>query len=435
MDRVGLILKTFLLVAVTLAAVPLFAGADAVRENSFAIDFLTFRADQKQKTVVEILCEIPAANLQFVKSEEWFSARYEIAIAVQNLTSFKTSNLTYRDSITVNNFKEIAKAQPHLVRIPLIVSPQEYLISVRIRDLEAGSHFDAHQNLVVPDYWTQPALSDLQLATALSSSNQQLGLRKNQMNIQPCVSKTLPLSQDSIFVYSEIYNLPNSHNGSGGSLRAELSIMNSEGVATKTFDFDYTFIDAPSTLCVGLAIGDLKPGAYTLALTVWDNSGTEFSNRTEFKIVGRKELLSDTEFSKIMRQLAVFASLKELDDLKSLPSAERALGLAKFWQKRDPIPETAQNELQMEFLERISYANEKFIYAKGEGWESEQGQVYVKCGRPTYVDRYKTNLGFRTYEVWEYINLNRKFVFVDIAGFGEFRLVNPREDDDLPFWF
>lgn len=75
------------------------------------------------------------------------------------------------------------------------------------------------------------------------------------------------------------------------------------------------------------------------------------------------------------------------------------------------------------------------VLRKGEGWESDAGRVYIKCGKPNFVDRYKTNLGFKTYEIWEYINLNRKFVFVDIAGFGEFRLVNREESENLPFFF
>jgi GWxTD domain-containing protein len=435
--------KTIFKTLFILAIIPMFciagglSAADNLGHSGYAVDFVTYRAPHQNLSLLEILCEVPAEKLQFVKSSEWYVARYEIFIEVQNSLRPKSSVVTYRDSITVSAYKEIAGAQPHLVRIPLMLPPQEYSLVVRITDMETLVAFETTKRLAIADYWQkQTSISDLQLATALSNTDSRLGLIKNKMFVKPCVSKIFAIERDSLFVYSELYNMKLGGRDNSNLLRATLIIQKKNGDEVKRVVIEHPCIEAPTTFCAGIPINDLKAGDYTLMLTIsGDGVEQQFSKSTTFKLAGGCATISDEDFNTMVRQLAVFASLDELNALRELPRDQRDYGLASFWQKKDPIPETTQNELKVEFLQRLNYANEKFIYAAGEGWESDQGSVYLKCGEPNHVDRYKSNLGYRTYEIWEYVGLNRKFVFVDIAGFGEFRLLNPREDDDLQFLF
>jgi len=78
-----------------------------------------------------------------------------------------------------------------------------------------------------------------------------------------------------------------------------------------------------------------------------------------------------------------------------------------------------------EYYKRIKYANEHFgIYDK-EGYKTDMGLVYVKFGPPDEIDRHPFELDVRAYQVWYYYRLNRKFLFVDVNGYGEYELRYP----------
>ena len=82
------------------------------------------------------------------------------------------------------------------------------------------------------------------------------------------------------------------------------------------------------------------------------------------------------------------------------------------------------NPILNEYYRRIEYANKKFK-ALGEGWRSDMGMIYVTFGPPTNVERHPMDMNSKPYEIWEYNELDRTFIFLDQTGFGDYRLVNP----------
>jgi len=58
---------------------------------------------------------------------------------------------------------------------------------------------------------------------------------------------------------------------------------------------------------------------------------------------------------------------------------ERDQFIEGFWQRRDPTPDTEENEFKEEHYRRIEYANEHFA-AGIPGWKSDRGQMYIKFG-------------------------------------------------------
>jgi GWxTD domain-containing protein len=60
---------------------------------------------------------------------------------------------------------------------------------------------------------------------------------------------------------------------------------------------------------------------------------------------------------------------------------ERDNFIEAFWQRRDPTPDTEENEYKEEHYRRIAYANEH--YAAGiPGWKSDRGRIYIMYGPP-----------------------------------------------------
>ena len=123
---------------------------------------------------------------------------------------------------------------------------------------------------------------------------------------------------------------------------------------------------------------------------------------------------------------------KEIKIYKHLPDKDaREAFIKEFWEKRDPNPETLENEAKIEFDRRIEYINRWFSEktGKGRGWESDRGRVYLLLGEPderstgerTIVDRLWGRMRVQA-EFWVY-NRHRLYLeFRDIKSFGEFRL-------------
>src|SRR5687767_8308788 len=60
---------------------------------------------------------------------------------------------------------------------------------------------------------------------------------------------------------------------------------------------------------------------------------------------------------------------------------EREKFIEEFWRRRDPDPDTDENEFKEEYYERIAYANEHF--ASGiPGWKTDRGRIWIMYGKP-----------------------------------------------------
>jgi GWxTD domain-containing protein len=64
---------------------------------------------------------------------------------------------------------------------------------------------------------------------------------------------------------------------------------------------------------------------------------------------------------------------------------ERDNFIEQFWFRRDPTPDTVENEFKEEHYRRIAYANEHFAAGK-PGWRTDRGMIYVRFGAPDEID-------------------------------------------------
>jgi GWxTD domain-containing protein len=128
---------------------------------------------------------------------------------------------------------------------------------------------------------------------------------------------------------------------------------------------------------------------------------------------------------------------------------ERERFIEEFWRRRDPDPDTDENEYREEYYERIAYANEHF--ASGiPGWKTDRGRIYITWGKPDEVDSHPAGGAYdresyegggstSTYpfERWFYrylpgVGSGVEIEFVDPTGSGEYRIArNPDEKDAM----
>jgi GWxTD domain-containing protein len=139
---------------------------------------------------------------------------------------------------------------------------------------------------------------------------------------------------------------------------------------------------------------------------------------------------------------------EELSAFKKLTTnAERDQFIEAFWQRRDPTPDTAENEYKEEHYRRIAYANEH--YAAGmPGWRTDRGRIYIMYGPPTSIDAHPMGGPYQRpaeegggqtstfpFEVWRYrylegIGQEIEIEFVDDCGCGAYEMTLDRSRKD-----
>jgi len=93
-----------------------------------------------------------------------------------------------------------------------------------------------------------------------------------------------------------------------------------------------------------------------------------------------KQELSKTYKKWLDEDVVYIISDEERKAFKQLSNdEERDQFIEAFWQRRDPTPDTEENEFKEEHYRRIEYANEHFA-AGIPGWKSDRGQIYIKFG-------------------------------------------------------
>jgi GWxTD domain-containing protein len=171
--------------------------------------------------------------------------------------------------------------------------------------------------------------------------------------------------------------------------------------------------------------GGLNYGKYTVEITAASGGFTVSENST-FENQGMEFPLPLTEIDELISQVAYIAKDEEMDYLRDGKTMEeRQKRFIEFWKKKDPSPSTKRNEIMQEYYKRLLTATKKFSTSYIKGWRTDMGMVYIIFGEPSAVDRHPFDMDTKPYEVWDYYEINRQFVFVDNTGFGDYRLITP----------
>jgi GWxTD domain-containing protein len=128
---------------------------------------------------------------------------------------------------------------------------------------------------------------------------------------------------------------------------------------------------------------------------------------------------------------------------------ERENFIEQFWLRRDPTPDTVENEFKEEHYRRIAYANDRF--ASGiPGWKTDRGRIYITFGPPDEIESHPSGGTYQRpfdegggttstypFEIWRYrwiegIGTDILIEFVDKSMSGEYRMtMDPSEKDAL----
>ncbi len=126
---------------------------------------------------------------------------------------------------------------------------------------------------------------------------------------------------------------------------------------------------------------------------------------------------------------------------------ERDAFIEQFWLRRNPDPDSPENEFREEHYRRIAYANEHFAAGK-PGWKTDRGHIYISFGKPDSIDSHPSGGSYERpieegggetstfpFETWHYrylegIGDNIDLEFVDTCQCGDYHFTIDRGEKD-----
>lgn len=182
---------------------------------------------------------------------------------------------------------------------------------------------------------------------------------------------------------------------------------------------------APSTEIITVPGDTLPPGRYLFQVQVKANKQKDRSMRT-FYVRHRGLIRPEEDLDLSIEQLRYVARPTEWHQMRMASEEEKWALFEDFWKQRDPTPDTPENELMDEYYTRVAYANQQFSRGRA-GWRTDRGAVYIIYGPPDSVQRRTLwdRIGQeRSYEIWQYKETARRFVFLYDPLLGDFQLVS-----------
>ncbi len=166
-----------------------------------------------------------------------------------------------------------------------------------------------------------------------------------------------------------------------------------------------------------------------------------------------KQELSSTYKKWLNEDVRWIITPEEMSAFKQLSNdEERDQFIEQFWLRRDPTPDTPENEYKEEHYRRIAYANEHFAAGKA-GWLTDRGRIYIVFGPPDEIDAHPSGGDYNRpmeegggetstypFETWRYRYLEGMgshgqevmIEFVDTCMCNEYHMtIDPNEKDAL----
>lgn len=390
-----------------------------VRELFYA-DPLIFYDKDSSNGRLDLYLEIPYDGIQFKKnsSSKELTANVSYTVKVTNETNQTVLNETYTENISVpsadaKTYKDDSK---YIVQtFPVKIG--NYSSTITFKDNNSKNELAKNFNFKVIDNSTDEIFtSDMMIV-----SNYEIEA-SGKKKITPSVNNNLGVLKN-FYVFFEIYN----KTSAAQDVNYSYLVTDNKNNPVVLRSTKYTLNPGVNKIIEKLSTDNIMIGDFKLELK--DNASGKIletkniTNRwTDFPIA-----IKDIDVA--LAQLQYIATSEEMDALRSAKTnIEKEKKFIEFWKKKDPSPATPRNELMIEYYNRIKIANERYSHYT-EGWRSDMGMVFIIYGNPSNIDRHPFENQTKPYEVWDYYDINRQFVFVDDSGFGDYRLITPIYDD------
>jgi GWxTD domain-containing protein len=371
---------------------------------------------------------IPYNHLVFIKDDNVYKAGFSLVVEVTDSLGNSVSRQIKQDNINVSNYREtdsdilyyqslltfnLPKGNYNFLPLITDINSKDEL---KLKKITNSTLIDIYKNLLPPLIINSKKVKcDGQEMSVLTNFEGFVPFSNNGYNI---IIPSIDTSLNNIkaIVINNEDTVFNGYLKESSIFSLNLQVCDSQIVIGQVGNITSTRNFILRDLCNRLFEGklvflffkgeELKPFVTHNGVCLWFDKPSALMN-PEFAIKMLKYMTSGDEINKLL-------------DVKEKYYTRE---LYKFWKKYDPTPSTQYNEIMSEYYKRVDYASENFSsIGNKKGFDSDRGKIYIKFGKPKRIERSSNNEG-KIVESW-YYDQQKKFIFVDKQGTGEFPLQN-----------
>jgi GWxTD domain-containing protein len=375
-------------------------------------DFVGFKGDDG-KTRLDVFIQVPYNAVQFVKTGQGFEASYSLTVSVfdeekNNLITEKIWN----EKIVAISFELTSSPENfNLGHRSFELTPGLYTIKTSLFDNDSKNQYDSENKYKVKSFNIVPSLSDIMLVAKKT-------IVDGNTKIIPNVSRNILTDRDDLSTFFEVYV------DSTQPLIVDFLILDENEIEIQKITKQINVNKGSNQVFNNIDSLALNLGSYYLKVTLRDSSGKDFDSSIK-SFVSRWSGVpnSITDLDKAVDQMVYIANPEDVAYINEAKDRlEKAKRFVAYWRKFDSNPSDKYNPVFNEYYSRVAMANANFTTYSLEGWRSDRGMVFIILGAPDNIERHPFEYYAKPYEVWQYYNLNRSFLFTDNTGFGDYRL-------------
>lgn len=412
------------------------------RSLLFNYDFYSFAADDRDSSEFVAVVYFVNDLLQFVKkSDILYSANFELTFSIMDAAKEMVVEKTFRRGFSVDNYAETnSETSTHSYYASFVLTPGKYEILLELTDLDTRKSLRRRKSFDIASFKDMPLIVSNPIVSTVikrgsSSRPERLtkkvssqidGIPEDMFLLSPFVIGKLNHYQikNKLTVYHEFYGPPEPD-----TLTISYRLLNGRNEAVwKDIDKIYTASNWRMKKQIQLDPMDHLPGLYRLEIFARNLYAQKLSEVPIY--FNRNVTISDSDSLKLdeVGPLQYIVNQEEFDYLSTLEPDSSDSAMTVFWSSRDPDPKTEENELRMEFMDRVRFATRNFIsLIEGRrGWQTDQGKAYILYGPPSEVYHPQADEDVFQHEIWLYDNpqLKMRIVFVFRPEKGEYEVLS-----------
>jgi len=327
-----------------------------------------------------------------------------------------------------------------------LLTRSNVVITTTITDLSSKQVYVSTKNVIIrkiDDSFL--STSDLLLCTFLKRENEfdDGSINRNGFTLTPNPSGVFGLGRPMLYTYGELYGFTDD-----GTYTLNYKIYNQQGqelIQRGPFVKDKPGESSVETF--GMNIMGLLAGRYRLRLDIQDNQTEKntFIDR-EFFVVKEQpadfksnftiilDAMENDELNDFIDIVGYFMTESELQTLIKSNRAEKIVQITNFFEERDLDSETYQNEFYNRLNKYLAIADQQFSTRSFLGRNTDRGRVLILYGRPDDIESYSANEERLSYEIWQYEDSDKGFLFIFINkedGTGMFEQIHSTHPNEF----
>lgn len=329
---------------------------------------------------VYLITDILYDYLQFTLEKNKFVANFSIDVSFAHSKNNQIYTKTWQSKLVLNDFAVTNSRKDYFLTIDsLRMPPGHYKMKISYRDLQSKQKAIFTLNIILQDpkeFYTSPPL-------VLESGQEKPYQRIKYSTERPiALRQQLPFNQ-SMAMLLNIFSLHHQ------SIKIHLQ-FNKEGATDVLYQTDSTLTvkNKLASAVINLPFLKLDEDKYIFSIKYISDKDT-IKQSFPIDIIWFNKPRSLQKLDYALEPLELIIPPEEYKSLKSGNKKTKQIGFNKFWKAKDPTPNTAFNEMKLEFYNRVDSADfewggKRRLY----GWKREPGRTFLLYGKPDLVEDY-----------------------------------------------